>query len=69
MSVGDVVVIGKVAVSVDRCGWRRVQLDPADLITNRSWRTVIDEPAPAAPSGAASEIVTVCAGRPATTAQ
>ena len=64
MSVGDVVAIGEVAVSVDRIGWRRVQLDPTDLITDRSWRTITDEPAPAAPTSAAAEIVSAWATPP-----
>jgi hypothetical protein len=64
MSIGDVVVIGEVAVSVDRVGWRRVQLDPTDLITDRSWRTITDEPAPAAPTGTAAEIVGAWATAP-----
>ena len=43
MSIGDVIVIGETAVSVDTVGFRRVTLDGADLITDRSWRAVITE--------------------------
>jgi hypothetical protein len=32
MSVGDVVVIGEVAVTVAVWGWKHVQLDPADVV-------------------------------------
>lgn len=41
MSIGDVVVFGEVALSVDACGFVPVALDPADLITDRSWQQVI----------------------------
>ena len=37
MSVGDVVVIGETAVSVEDVGWCRVVVDPADVIVDRSW--------------------------------
>lgn len=37
MSVGDVVVIGEVAISVAGRGWEIVRLDPSDLITDRTW--------------------------------
>jgi hypothetical protein len=66
MSVGDVVVVAEVAVSVDACGWRRVDLDPADMITDRSWRAVIDEPHAAVPAGAARDIVSGWAASAAT---
>ena len=46
MSVGDVIIIGETAVSVDRIGFQIVHPDPDDLITDRTWRTVVDEPAP-----------------------
>ena len=58
MSVGDVVVIGEVAVSVDACGWCRVHPDQADVISDRSWRTVIGEQQVAVPHGVARGIVT-----------
>ena len=57
MSVGDVVVIGEVAVSVDTCGWCRVQPDRADVISDRSWWTVVAEPPVVAPQSAGNEIV------------
>lgn len=41
MSVGDVVVIGEVALSVDRAGFKVVQLDAADLITDRTWKELV----------------------------
>ena len=37
MSVGDVIVFGEVAYSVDHCGFKRVDLDMRDLITDRTW--------------------------------
>ena len=37
LSVGDVVVIGEVAMSVASIGFEVVTLDPADLITDRTW--------------------------------
>lgn len=37
MSVGDVIVLGETALSVDRIGFKVVTLDPADLITDRTW--------------------------------
>jgi hypothetical protein len=40
MSVGDVVVIGEIAWTVMREGWSPVILDPADLITDRTWSEV-----------------------------
>jgi hypothetical protein len=46
MSVGDVIVIGEVAVSVGGVGFQRVDLDPDDLIVDRTWREVINEPRP-----------------------
>ena len=45
MSIGDVVMFGEVALSVDRVGFRAVRVAPDDLITDRSWRQVIGEPA------------------------
>jgi hypothetical protein len=40
MSVGDVVVIGETALSVASIGFIRVAVDPADLITDRTWTEV-----------------------------
>src|SRR5262245_8464725 len=37
MSVGDVVVIGETAMSVDHVGFKVVTLDESDLITDRTW--------------------------------
>lgn len=37
MSVGDVVVLGETAWSVASIGFEEVTLDPADLITDRTW--------------------------------
>jgi hypothetical protein len=45
MSVGDVVVIGEIAMSVAGCGFQPVLVDREDVIVDRSWRQVIDEPA------------------------
>jgi hypothetical protein len=50
MSVGDVIVIGEVAVSVAGVGFQRVDLDNNDLIVDRSWQEVIDEPRPVGPT-------------------
>ena len=41
MSVGDVVIIGEVAYSVANFGFEPVNVDPADLITDRTWSEVI----------------------------
>lgn len=41
MSVGDVVILGETAWSVAIVGWVGVALDPADLITNRTWTEVV----------------------------
>ena len=41
MSIGDVVVFGEVALSVDRRGFVRVALDAADLITGQCWSQMI----------------------------
>ena len=46
MSVGDVIVMAEVAVSVASRGFRVVHPDPADLIVDRPWRVVVTEPAP-----------------------
>ena len=43
MSIGDVVVFGEVAMSVDRIGFARVDVDPGDLVPDRTWREVIDQ--------------------------
>lgn len=37
LSIGDVVVIGDVAYSVDTFGFTEVTIEPADLITDRTW--------------------------------
>jgi hypothetical protein len=50
MSVGDVIVIGEIAVSVAGVGFRRVDVDADDLIVDRTWRDVIDEPRPIGPT-------------------
>ena len=47
MSIGDVVVIGEVAVSMAGVGFQHVRLDARDLITDRSWSDVISQPRPA----------------------
>ena len=62
MSVGDVIVIGEVAVSVASAGFRVVALDPADLIVDRPWRHVVDE-ARVSPPGAAPIVAAWRAGR------
>jgi hypothetical protein len=41
MSVGDVVVFGESAFSVDSVGFVAVDLDPADLIVDRTWAEMI----------------------------
>lgn len=63
ISVGDVVVFGDVALSVDSCGFARVNLDATDLITDRNWRHVRDEPrsAPAGRDPVASNPETILA--------
>jgi hypothetical protein len=43
MSVGDVVVIGEIAMSVAGCGFEQVVVDGEDIIVDRNWREVIDE--------------------------
>ena len=43
MSVGDVVIIGEIALSVDMIGFVRVEVDHDDLITDRTWREMWDE--------------------------
>ena len=37
MSIGDVIVVGELAVSVASIGFVRVAVDPADLITTGTW--------------------------------
>ena len=37
MSIGDVIIIGETALSVASIGFVRVAVDPADLITDRTW--------------------------------
>ena len=46
MSVGDVILIGETAVSVANRGFQVVHPDPDDLIVDRPWSIVVDEPAP-----------------------
>lgn len=46
MSIGDVVMFGQLALSADRHGFVRVDLDPHDLIVDRKWSQVVDEPQP-----------------------
>jgi hypothetical protein len=41
MSVGDVVVFGEMALSAEPAGWRIVQLDAADLVTDRTWSDMV----------------------------
>jgi hypothetical protein len=41
MSIGDVVVLGESAYSVASFGFKGVTLDPADLITDRTWTEMI----------------------------
>lgn len=41
MSVGDVVVLGESAWSVDSCGFVQVTPRVVDLITDRTWREVV----------------------------
>jgi hypothetical protein len=43
MSIGDVVVFGEVAMSVDGIGFARVDVDPGDLVVDQTWREVIDQ--------------------------
>ena len=50
MSIGDVVMFGEVAMSVDDIGFARVDVDLGDLIVDRSWRQVIDQDRPTPPS-------------------
>jgi hypothetical protein len=38
----------ELAVSVDYVGFRRVDVDAVDLITDRTWRQAVDMPAPSA---------------------
>jgi hypothetical protein len=40
MSIGDVVIVGEIAVSVASIGFVRVAVDPADLIVDRTWTEV-----------------------------
>ena len=49
MSVGDVVILGETAYTVESIGWERVDLDAADLITDRS--IVVQLPAGTSPLG------------------
>lgn len=44
MSVGDVIAFGEIAVTVERCGFSRCQIDPADVIADRTWRDWIAAP-------------------------
>jgi hypothetical protein len=45
-SVCDVVVIGEIALSVAGCGFEQVVVDDEDVIVDRNWHQVIDEPPP-----------------------
>ena len=38
MSVGDVVVLGETALTVQRCGFSICVVDAADVVTHRPWR-------------------------------
>jgi hypothetical protein len=44
MSVGDVIVVGELAVSVAGCSFEQVVVDAQDVIVDRTWREVIDDP-------------------------
>ena len=50
MSIGDVVMFGEVAMSVDGIGFARVDVDPGDLIVDRNWQQVVDQGRAAPPS-------------------
>jgi hypothetical protein len=50
MSVGEVIVIGEVTVSVTGVGFQWVDVYASDLIVDRSWREVIGEPWPVGPA-------------------
>ena len=41
MSIGDVVIIGEVAMTVDVCGFEVVHIDLRDLITDRKWTEMV----------------------------
>ena len=43
MSIGDVVMFGEVAMSVDGIGFARVDVDHVDLVVDRTWLQVIDQ--------------------------
>jgi hypothetical protein len=47
MSVGDVVMFGEAALSVDRIGFAAVNVASADLITDRGWRQAVTAPSAA----------------------
>jgi hypothetical protein len=64
LSVGDVVVFGEVALSVAGVGFVRVALDPDDLITDRSWREVLAEPAAPVASTSAAQILDMWSSGP-----
>lgn len=42
MSVGDVVIVGETALTVEREGFSVCQLDPADLVTAMTYRQYLD---------------------------
>ena len=44
MSVGDVVVIGETALTVESCGFSICTVDAAGVVTDRTWRQWIDSP-------------------------
>jgi hypothetical protein len=41
MSVGDVVIIGEVALSVASTGWKQVDVQLDDLITDIAWKDIV----------------------------
>lgn len=42
MSVGDVVVIGETALTVEGVGFSICSLDPADVVESLTWRQYLD---------------------------
>jgi hypothetical protein len=64
MSVGDVVVVAEVAVSVAGCGFVPVVVNADDVIVDRSWREVINEPQDRAGNAAREAIATWSGGGP-----
>lgn len=41
MSIGDVIIIGEVALSVDHMGFKHVDVDSNDLITDKTWKECV----------------------------